>query len=546
MDYKKRYNKWLNEESLNEKEKQILRDYDEKTIYDAFYQDIDFGTGGLRGIMGLGTNRINVYTIKKATKGFADYLLKTKSNPEVVIGYDNRHNSKEFAYEAAKVLAYMKIKVYIFQELRPTPLVSFAIKHLKLDGGIMVTASHNPKEYNGYKVYNNYGGQVIVEEALEIIKLIAKNEDLFQIKSVDNEYIIRLDETVELAYLKRVKKLTVNQFLNKDLKIMYSPLHGTGSTLIVDLLKESGYDLEVVSSQMKSDPNFTNTKSSNPEDFIAYEKALIEAKKENSDIILLTDPDADRLGMAVKDKNDYTILNGNEIAAVMLYYLLNERPLENGAVYTTIVTSDIIKEIAAYYKQNIVETLTGFKFIAQWSKKFKNLHPYVFGCEESYGTLVSDFVADKDAVQAAFLLAEIAQKLKKEGKTIVDYLNLIYLKFGFYQQGALNYFFPGEEGALKINEIMSYLRKEGLLNINLDLIKTEDYQNGILLDNGVYLPPSNVVKFIYNSGWIAFRPSGTEPKLKVYFSTHNQEKKKAVEVLDFLINQVKQVIDSLK
>ena len=544
MSYQNNYHTWLNESKLTLEEKNTLLQMDEKEKEESFFQDLSFGTGGIRGILGLGPNRINKYTIQKVTLGFANYLKKVNKLKGVAISYDNRYGSFEFAYEAAKVLAFNGIKSYIFKSLRPTPMLSFLVRHYNTSAGIMLTASHNPKEYNGFKAYNETGAQLSISESESVILEINKIKSPFGIGSVENELIHWIDNELDDVYLSKVKNIAVRHD-EKQLKIVYSPLHGTGGTLIPKLLKESGYDVYSEPNQMIVDPAFSHTKSSNPEDKIAYEQSILLANNVDADVIFITDPDADRLGVAYKLDGKYHILNGNQTASMMLYYILSEKKQEQGFVYTTVVTSHLIQNIAHSFNQLVGETLTGFKFIGEQAEKHQGKIPYIFGCEESYGSLVSDFVRDKDAVQAVYLLAEIVNTLKLRGLTVKDYLNTIYETYGYFVEDTISLTLKGIEGAKRIEQITSYVREHGLNIKDFKVDQFIDYNEGILNPHDIQLPPSNVLKFISGSGFIIFRPSGTEPKLKIYISVKEATKLQSNEKLEQFKQSIMTFIDSI-
>lgn len=546
MDTQQRYLNWLNEPTLSKEEKDILKNLSSSEIEEAFYQDLSFGTGGIRGVLGLGTNRMNIYIIRKATFGFGRYLLKHNLLEGVAIAYDNRHMSYEFAKEAAKVLAALGIKSYVYKNLRPTPMLSFTVRHLNLSAGIMITASHNPKEYNGYKVYNKTGSQLSIDESNEVIEYINQVENPFEIKTLDNELIHYLNDEIDDIYLKEVKSIAVHKDIKKDINIVYSPLHGTGGTLAPKLLKGSGYNVYPVESQMIPDPNFSATESSNPEEKQSFNASIELAKKVNADIILVTDPDADRLGVGVLHEGTYHLLTGNQTAALMLYYILSEQKTPDGFVYTTVVTSELIKKIGESFHKNIGETLTGFKFIGEQAERIsKTNYTYLFGCEESYGSLVKDFVRDKDAIQAVYLLAEIANTLKSRNLTMVDYLNLIYEKYGYYVDETISISLKGIEGQQRIKKIMNYFRTHGLHINQFNVTNTIDYIKGKMNPHDIYLPPSDVIRFESDKGFIIFRPSGTEPKLKIYFSIKENTKELARNTIDILKQEVFNIIEKI-
>lgn len=526
MQVKDIYNKWLSYAGLDSSLKEILLNLNEDEINESFYKELEFGTGGLRGLMGPGTNRVNLYTIRKATKGLANYLIKngTTSNG-VAISYDNRLNSKEFAFDAARVLAANNIKTYVFENLRPTPMLSYAVRHFNCDAGIMVTASHNPKEYNGYKVYNNQGAQLNLDEADAVINEISKVTDLFTIETKDDTNLINIiKEDFDEIYLNEVKNIRINTSTT-SIKAVYSPLHGTGGTVIPKFLKAEGYDIYELESQMIVDSSFKNTLSSNPEESASYIESIKYAKQIDAELVLVTDPDADRLGISVKHDGEFINLNGNQTASLMLYYILNEKTkngtlASNGAVFTTIVTTDLIKDIAKSFNMKIISTLTGFKFIGQQAELTKGKYTYVFGSEESYGSLVSDFVRDKDAVQAVYLLVEIASFLKEQGLTIIDYLNEIYTKYGIYYEFTENVALSGIEGSKKIQETMEFARNNIIEVPGYKFLGSDDFNLQTYFEpTEIELPKSNVIKYYYSNNLTAIlRPSGTEPKLKIYYS----------------------------
>jgi phosphoglucomutase len=554
MSYEKKYQFWLNQKDLDPTLLSELIQLNEEQIQEVFYSDLSFGTGGLRGLMGAGSNRVNVYTIRKASKGFANYLQFNHIKGGVAISYDNRHYSKKFAKEAAMVLASAGIKSYLFEEMRPTPMLSFAVRYFKCAGGIMITASHNPKEYNGYKVYDQTGAQVNLETAEKIIKEIDYVDNPFEVDVADNELIHTIDSSFDHIYLNEVKKISLTQ-KPKQIKIVYSPLHGTGGTVIPGLLTETGYEVYPYMPQMIADPNFSNTLSSNPEEEAAYIETIKYAKEVDADLIMITDPDADRLGIAVKHKGDYQLVNGNQTAALELYYILSERRKKdllpkNGMVYKTVVTTDLIDQIAMSFNTETEATLTGFKFIGEKAEKNQKKSTYLFGCEESYGSLISPFVRDKDAVQACFMLAEMANYTKSIKMTLIDYLEHIYQAYGYYYEYTKSITLPGLSGLERIKSIMTHFRNHPPVINGKALISVEDFESGVKTSgtkvSKLDLPSSNVIKYIYEGHtWIVFRPSGTEPKIKIYFQTVQkslQEGKDFIQdVLKNLLNEIEQI-----
>lgn len=556
MSYKKNYKLWLNEKSLDEVLKEELLNYNEEEIEEAFYKDIEFGTAGARGLMGPGTNKMNIYTIKKMSLGFAKYIKRVAetSNYSVAISYDNRNNSKLFAYTAARVLASEGIKTFITKELRPTPFLSYMVRHFACDGGIMITASHNPKEYNGFKVYDMHGGQLTPDLAEILVDEVNKIKDYFHIQEYNSpKYINVVDEDLDYGYLSLVKQISLTKLDKKPLKFVYSPLHGAGGKLVTEILEEFGYNVIPVDKQMVPDGNFTYAKSSNPEELLAYEMSLDIAKEHNADLILVTDPDVDRLGIMVLHDGEYIALNGNQTASLELYYILNrEKELdtldENGIVYSSNVTTPLIIDIANSFNIEVKEVLTGFKFIGEAIRKTDR--KYIFGSEESYGSLISPFVRDKDAVQAVLLLCEMATYYKEYNKTLYDVLLEVYDKYGTYAEKTLALAYEGIAGAEKIKNIMAHFRTDHLSLEGEELYIAEDYESSTIYKEGIEekldFIQANVLRFIYKSGNIAIlRPSGTEPKLKVYFYVKGSDLTSASEKLEQLIEDVNKQIEEV-
>ena len=545
MDYNTNYERWFNCETLDPSLKAELIAMNEKEKEDAFYTDLEFGTAGMRGILGAGTNRMNIYTIRKANVGFAKYILGLENGKErgVAIGYDNRHMSYRFAVESAKVLATFGIKSYIFESLRPTPELSYAVRFLKCAGGIMITASHNPKEYNGYKVYDDTGCQLIPEWGDIVVKYVNEVEDELGVEVCSNEeaypYMTWIGEEVDEAYYKEVMAIEVNPGMDKsDFKIVFSPQHGTSNIAVRTCLTRLGYDLVPVLAQCAPDPDFSNTKSPNPEVPASYELAIKKAKEVDADVVVITDPDGDRLGVVAKHNGEYVLMSGNQSAAVYLEYILSQMKEkgtlpDNAVMYNTIVTSDLGELVARSYGVDVEKTLTGFKFIGDKIRKYEKTgeKQFVFGYEESYGCVIKDFVRDKDAVQAVLTAAEAGNYYKKQGKDLVDVLNELYEKHGTFKETQIALSKAGAAGAARIKEIMDNLRKEAPTTIaNVKVVASEDYQASIRYEDGnevtIDLPKSNVLKYYLEDGsWIAARPSGTEPKCKFYFSIkgHNAE-----------------------
>ncbi|MGH2116457.1 phospho-sugar mutase [Aerococcus sp. L_32] len=491
-------------------------------IHDRFYKDVTFGTGGMRGLMGAGTNRINEFTIRRATYALGKVLLEKKENPSVVIAYDTRNNSKEFAQAAAEILSSLNISTKLFQESMPTPVLSFAVRHFQADAGIVITASHNPKAYNGFKVYNHMGGQIVPSEANEIISTLAQLNGfeevrIVKIKShyieyVDNQFI---DVFLEAINLPKPKRL--------NLRITYSPLHGAGYKPIVQALAE--YQLSIVESQAEPDGDFPTVITPNPEDKAAMEMAIDMAKKTDANLAIATDPDCDRIGVAVKHGQEYIRLSGNQIGALFADYLTNQAEISEGVVIKTIVTNEFGANIAKIRGFNVLETLTGFKYIGELMNQFEQdnrLDNYILGYEESYGYLADIHARDKDGISSAMLLAVIASELLLEKKTLIDRLNELYTEFGYYLDDLDALTFEGQEGVERIQGIMDQARSLGE-DLVTNCILVEDYAEGIKK-----LPKENVLKFILEDGsWFAIRPSGTEPKIKIYYSIKDENEQNA-------------------
>jgi phosphoglucomutase len=538
------YQTWLNNENLDADMKKQLEKMAIEEREDAFYKSLEFGTAGMRGIIGPGTNRMNIYTIRKANVGFANYLIENVSDAKergVAIAYDNRHFSPEFAMESAKVLATHGIKTYVFDGPRPTPELSFAVRYLNAAGGIVITASHNPPEYNGYKIYDESGCQILPTEGDKVIAGVNVVRDVFDIhvKLEDELRATGLIETIgyaiDDAYLARVKGLEINTDVNKrGLKVVFSPLHGTAGMLTSKLLADCGYTgVQMVAEQAFPNPDFPTVKYPNPEETSAFAMAIDLGEKINADVLLATDPDADRMGVAAKDESGaYVFLTGNQTGAVMVHYILSQRKARRelpakGRVFDTIVSSEMAAKIARSYGMQTMSTLTGFKFIGEQARLMEDTeYEYVFGYEESYGSLVGDFVRDKDAIQAVLILVEAAAYYKEQGKTLCDVLNELYEQFGFYQEDLANISLVGKEGAEKIQSILADFRNTPPTEVaQLKVATILDYKTSKRINvmagtvSKIDLPAANVLKYILEDGsWFVIRPSGTEPKAKVYIS----------------------------
>lgn len=546
---------WKNFKDLDPKLKTLLDHYTEAELQDAFYTNLEFGTAGMRGLLGAGPNRLNIYTIRKANLAFARYLLQYPSAKErgVAIAYDNRHMSYEFAMESAAVLAKNGIKSYVFSSLRPTPELSYAVRLLECEGGIVITASHNPKEYNGYKVYDDKGCQLVPHLIDQVIAEINKIDDELTIDVTLNDrqkqLIHMIDKEVDEPYLKAVLGCQLRPDLDKsNIKLIFTPQHGTANIPVREVLKKAGYHVVPLLSQCDPDPDFINTKSPNPEEKIAYEGAIELAKAEKADAVLSTDPDADRLGVAVLHHGEYVLLTGNQTGSILIDYVFSSRRElgkmpKHPVMFNTVVTSDLGEKIATHYGVETEKTLTGFKFIGDKIAQYEVNHKkdFVFGYEESYGYLFEPFVRDKDAIQACLMLAECITYHKNRGKTFVDVLNDLYAKHGTHLEEQVSLTLKGEEGANRIKAILNHFRTENIPAFaGIKIVSKEDYLTGVKLDHGkvstLDFPKSDVIKYRLEDGsWIAIRPSGTEPKCKFYFcivantQTEVQAKFKAIK-----------------
>ncbi len=562
MSYLEKVNLWKSYENLDSNLKKELESMDAKALEEAFTNDLEFGTGGLRGILGVGTNRMNVYIVAKATLGFGRYLKNFPNALKrgVAISHDNRHQSKEFARMSAEVLSTLGFHVYLFEDLRPTPELSFAVRHFGCVGGIMITASHNPKEYNGYKIYDETGCQLVPAEADKVIAEINKITDYFAIDhSKGHENIQYIGKEVDEEYIKEVKKIILRPNLKKNFKMVYTPLHGTGQVFAVDVLRSCGYDVTPVACQMTPDPNFSGVKTSNPENKEAYDEAIDLAKQIGASVVLATDPDADRLGIAVLHNGEYHLFTGNQTASIVLEYILKTRKElgtlpKDGYVFTTNVSSSLPVVIAKSYGMNVEITLTGFKFIGEKAREMENgKGTYVFGFEESYGCLISDCVRDKDSIQAILMLSEAAAYYFEKGMDLYDALEEIYAKYGYFQEGITNIGLSGLEGSKKIQRIMDYFRNNEINLPSFNILVKDDVKLGIKKDfankteEKILLPKSNVIKYYLNDNmWFVLRPSGTEPKLKVYYGVKGKSESDAKELLEKLKAEVLKIVNEIE
>ena len=568
MTYQESYQKWLDFADLPDYLRQDLNNMDEKTKEDAFYTNLEFGTAGMRGLIGAGTNRINIYVVRQATEGLAR-LIESKGGNEkergVAIAYDSRHFSPEFAFESAAVLAKHGIKSYVFESLRPTPELSFAVRHLNCFAGIMITASHNPAPFNGYKVYGEDGGQMPPHDADALTTYIRAIENPFAVEVADVEaekasgLIEVIGEAVDAEYLKEVKDVNINPALieefGKDMKIVYTPLHGTGEMLARRALAQAGFDsVQVVEAQATPDPDFSTVKSPNPESQAAFALAEELGRQVGADVLVATDPDADRVGVEVLQKDgSYLNLSGNQIGAIMAKYILeahkNAGTLpENAALCKSIVSTDLVTKIAESYGATMFNVLTGFKFIAEKIQEFeeKHNHTYMMGFEESFGYLIKPFVRDKDAIQAVLVVAELAAYYRSRGLTLADGIEEIYKEYGYYAEKTISVTLSGVDGAEQIKAIMAKFRNNAPKEWNATAITVvEDFkaQTATAADGTVTnltTPPSDVLKYTLADGsWIAVRPSGTEPKIKFYIAVvgeTNEESQAKIANIEAEIN----------
>ncbi|MFD2703219.1 phospho-sugar mutase [Paenibacillus shunpengii] len=559
-------NQWLADPSIDEETKQELKELSNDTteLEDRFYRELEFGTGGLRGVIGAGSNRMNRYTVGKATQGFAKYILEQhqgEGQPSVVIAHDSRHFSPEFALEAALVLAANGIVAKLYPSLRPTPQLSFSVRHLAATGGIVVTASHNPPEYNGYKVYNASGGQLVPDEAERVISYIQEISSLSEVKKLNQAeaeaegLLVWLGEEEDEAFIETVASVSLNRDriaseYAKDFNIVFTPLHGTGHHPVRQVLERIGFtNLHIVPEQAEPDAEFSTVKSPNPEEREAFTLAIELGEQVGADILIGTDPDADRMGAVVKDKNGkYFVLSGNQSGAIMTHYLLSQMKERgelpsNGAVVKTIVTSEMGAVIAEHYGAQVFNTLTGFKYIGEKMDAFEatGSHTYLFGYEESYGYLAGNYARDKDAVLAAMLICEAAAYYKAQGKTLYDVLQELYEQFGYFLEALQSRTLKGKDGVAQIQSKMTDWRTSAPDQVaGIRVAEMQDYSKGL---NG--LPKENVLKFILEDGsWFCLRPSGTEPKIKVYFAVQGTSYEDAQARIDRLIEAVMARVDA--
>jgi phosphoglucomutase len=572
LNYRNKYELWINSPEIDEETKAELKSIaDETDLEDRFYKDLEFGTGGLRGIIGAGSNRLNIYTVGKATQGFANYLKDKYTSPKVAIAYDSRHMSKEFSEYVARVLAGNGIKVYLYDKLTPTPMLSYAVRELNCQGGIVLTASHNPKEYNGYKVYGSDGCQVTDASANEIITFVNKIDAFNQVKvidikeAIDKKLVNYIGEELYTSYIDKVKELTIRKDLvrnyGKDLKIIYTPIHGTGNIPVRRVLDELSYkNVAVVKEQELPDGTFPTAPYPNPEDSKVFKLALEMAEDFNPDIILGTDPDCDRIGAVVKDnKGEYKVLTGNQVGVLLTNYIISSLKEfgsldNNGTIIKTIVSTDMIKPICKEFDVQVKEVLTGFKYIGELIRNFEEApgdNKFLLGFEESYGYLAGDFVRDKDAVIAAALICEMTLYYKSIGKTLYEGLLDLYEEYGYYKEKLISVELKGKEGQEKIKEIIEYFRSEDIRSFgDYKVSIKEDYKlsRRTNIENSsredINLPKSNVIKFIFCNGcYFVVRPSGTEPKMKIYLGVTSENNdssdKSLLHLEEVVLNSIK-------
>lgn len=563
MNYMETYKKWIDSDYFDKDTRAELLSIkdDKKEIEDRFYRDLEFGTAGLRGIVEAGTNRMNIYTVRRTSYGIAKYFLKKYSDAKdrgIAIAHDNRNMSREFCMEAAKTIAATGIKVYYFDDLRTTPMLSYTVRKLNCIGGIVITASHNPPEYNGYKVYGDNGAQIMPDVADDVLKEIENIKELDTIPEFKDEYmdrLILLDEEIDNDFLRAVEENTIRKELikeyAKDFKIIYTPLCGTGRVPVLKTLKDSGFEnVIVVPEEEMPDPNFAGIKTPNPEGSLALTRGIELLKENDADILIATDPDCDRVGVAVKNsKGEIVLLTGNQIGGLLTDYVIKglkekSRLADNACMIKTIVTSEFGADIARDCKVDVINILTGFKFIGDKMTKYEKdgSHTFVLGYEESYGYLIGNQCRDKDAVVATLMISEMALYYRSQGKTLYEGLIDLYEKYGYYREKTSSIYLEGKEGSEKIEEIMQYLRENKFTEVlGVSVVKFEDYKEGV---SG--FPKSNVIKYyLDDKSWIAFRPSGTEPKIKIYIGTYDVSDKKARERLEELGKYIVGLIKSI-
>ena len=561
-----RYNRWLNSSIVSESDKEILRKMSQKEIDDAFFKDVEFGTAGMRGILGPGTNRLNEFTVRKATVGFAKYLLEKYPNAKtegVVISHDNRHMSREFTLQSAKVLSEFGIKTYIFDSLRPTPELSFAVRFMKACGGVMITASHNPKEHNGYKVYDETGCQLVPEKISRLVEIIGELPNELEVSYspvAKPAEVITLSKEVDDEYVKLCESITINNDLDKKgFKIVFTPNHGTSYVNALRVYKDLGYEVYPVLKQCDPDPDFSGTLSPNPEDPRSYIEPIKLAKEIEAQLVVMTDPDGDRCGLAFRDRNgEYKTLTGNQSAAMLIDYIFSQKKAngtlsKDGVMYNTVVTSSLGEKVAAYYGIKTEQFLTGFKFIGNridYYEKLGHGPKFEFGYEESYGCLIAPFARDKDGIQAILMYSEMALYHYRHGKTLDMVWEELGERFGYHEDRCYSIMFEGSEGAATMNKLMTELRDDPFVEISGHKpVKVSDYQLSITVTNKgekspIDLPKSNVIKLYYEDGTtIAVRPSGTEAKVKFYIGVVASSLKEAEAKPEQLYKMLKEALN---
>lgn len=567
MQWKQNLQHWLDNLPENDplRSELLLHASDEKRMEDSFYKDLAFGTGGMRGIIGAGTNRLNVYTVRKAAYGLAQYILEQGEQAAargIVVAYDSRHLSREFALEVAKTAGRLGVRVYVYEALRPTPYLSFAVRYLHAYAGVMITASHNPPQYNGLKVYGEDGAQLPPEAADVVVSYMQQAASEFHVEVADEKQLTEdglltfIGKDVDNAYIRALQSIQTNpKSVNEDLSIVFTSLHGTGTEPAKEACAAFGFtNVTFVEEQCKPDPEFSTVTSPNPEEPAAFQLAIQTGKAQHADILLATDPDADRLGVAVNDgQGKYVLLTGNQIGALLIQYVLEHMKQagtlpDNGVVMKTIVTTELARVIAAKYGVDTLDTLTGFKFIAEKIEQFERTKEktFLFGYEESYGFLIGDFVRDKDAIQAAVVVAEAAAFYKTQGKTLLDVLHGLFKEFGYYKEVTRSVTLEGKDGAEQIANIMQSFRNAPPLTLNdIQVITVEDYAVGRRTDNRtgeqslIELPTSDVLKFVLEDGsWVCIRPSGTEPKCKFYIAVTGETS----EIADLKLERLQEAI----
>lgn len=569
-DYMAQYRKWLQSPHIDDQTKQELKaiEGNEEEIKERFLFDLEFGTAGLRGKIGAGTNRMNIYTVGRATQGLAEYIISKGEEyikKGVVIAYDVRRMSYEFARITAQILAGNGIQVYLFDDIRPTPILSYAVRHLKTASGIVITASHNPPEYNGYKVYWEEGSQIMDDVARPIEENIKKIDDFDKIKKIDfdeglSKGLIKLvGKEIDEAYFEKVLSLSLNEDIDKDIPIIYTPLHGTGGKFVRTILTKRGFtNFTIIPEQEEPNGEFPTVEYPNPEDLRAFDLALKYAKEKDAELILATDPDADRNAVMVKHNDEYIPLNGNQTGALLIEYLLSQRKAKkllpkNGIIIKSIVTGDLGKNIAKQYGVETFETLTGFKNICGLENALESKYSFQFGYEESIGYVTGDFVRDKDGIMMSMLICEMAAYYKKQRKTLIDVLESLYRMFGYYLEDNFSLVYEGLKGMEKIRRIMETFRKKFPKEIGtLELVEYIDYKERKIFDKHGniigeiehHIPASNVLRFFLSDGsWYAIRPSGTEPKLKVYIYTVDKVKEEARKKLTTMKEAITKIIN---